>query len=52
MTVPSTASGVIVALGFDVETVKACFGIVKLIVANVQDELFAPLTIDLGDISS
>ena len=52
VTVPSMASGVIVPDGLLVAKVKATLGSVKDNVENVQVVLLAPLTIDLGDISS
>ena len=51
-TVPSTASGVIVAEGLLLDKVNACFGEVKVGVENVQGDVLPPLTIYLGDISS
>ena len=52
VTVPSTASGVIVPIGLLLDKLKACLGEVRDMVAKVQVELLPPLTIDLGDISS
>ena len=51
-TVPSTASGVMVALGLEVARVNAWKGEVRDIVLSVQVELVPPLTIFLGARSS